>query len=211
MQIMIPYRLRRRTPPLFRCFIIGLSVAIVAGHAMASNTVRRVDAATGIETWETRGSGVSLRLTQILPDQVRAFYLGRGFDPVTVERIATGACVFQSVFRNESVATGIRFDLEEWDVLYRGRERKLRVDADWQREWETRRIPAGPRTAFRFALLPTRHEYAVGDWNMGMTLYPLALGSEFDLRFVWWEGSERHEARLNGVRCATDSIPAGGR
>ena len=78
------------------------------------------------------------------------------------------------------------------------------IEPKWQREWEARNVPAGPRTAFRFALFPTTHEYQAGDWNMGMTLYPLPLGSTFDLRFVWWSGGRRHESLLRGVRCAMD-------
>jgi len=172
----------------------------------ADSTTRSVDPETAIETWQVRADGVSLRLTQILPDQARAFYYGRGFDTGAVERIAAGACVFQTVFRNESVREGIRFNLGEWRALRAGSEVPLRMNADWQREWEARQIPAGPRTAFRFALLPSAHEYQIGDWNMGMTLYPLPLGSEFDLRFVWWSGGQRFEAMLHGVRCATDSL-----
>jgi len=186
--------------------ILAMATTLVTGCAPTATTAHRIDPDTGIETWQTRANGVSLRLTQILPDQARAFYYGRGFDTGAVEQIATGACVFQSVFRNESVQDGIRFDLGEWRAQHAGQEIPLRLNADWQREWEARQVPAGPRTAFRFALLPTAHEYQVGDWNMGMTLYPLPLGSVFDLRFTWWSHGQRYESVLRDVHCATDSL-----
>lgn len=189
-----------------RLIAAGLVVALSACGTQARQT-RSVDADTGIVTWETRTGGVTLRLSQILPDQVRAFYLGRGFDTEAAELLASRACVFQTVFRNDAVPEGIRFQLGEWRALTAGGEVPLKLEADWQREWTARKVPAGPRTAFRFALYPTEHRYEVGDWNMGMTLYPLPLGSRFDLRFVWWRGGERQEAVLRGVRCATDGVP----
>ena len=160
---------------------------------------------TGIEAWEIATRGVRLRLTQILPDQVRAFYLGRGFDTDSAELLATKACVFQTVFRNETVAQGIAFNLGEWRVRTPTGERPLKLEREWQEEWERRGVPAGARTAFRYALYPTAHRYEVGDWNMGMTTYALPLGSRFDLKFVWRADSKRHEAVLSDVRCATET------
>jgi len=184
-------------------FLLTLLTSISACNSTGVVT-RRVEPGTGAQTAEIDVDGVYLRLTQILPDQVRAFYLGRGFDPESVERIATSACVFQTVFQNKAVHGGIRFDLREWIVVHGGQTHSLRVDADWQEEWVARGVKTGPRTAFRFALLPTEHRYAVGDWNMGMTLYPLPLGSEFAMRFVWRTGRGHHAAVLDGLRCAND-------
>lgn len=159
-----------------------------------------------VETRESRVSGVYLSLTPVLPDQVRAFYLGRGFDADSAELLATTACVFQTVFRNESVADGIAFDLAEWRVRTTRGEQPLKLEREWQREWERRGVAQGPRTAFRYALFPTAHRYEVGDWNMGMTTFALTPGSRFDLRFTWHADGKRHEAVMTDVRCATDNV-----
>lgn len=185
----------------------GLLLALLN---LGAAPTHRVDPASGIESWELREQGVSLSLTQILPDQVRGFYLGRGFDERSAELLATQVCVFQTIFRNESAGGPIRFHLGEWRARTARGDTPLRLDADWQREWQRRDVPARARTAFRFALLPTEHTYEVGDWNMGMTLYPLPLGSRFDLQFVWWRGERRHEAVLRGLRCTTDGKPGSG-
>jgi len=198
---------RFRLPPRKLLLPIWLVIQMAISACDLTGTVtRRTEPGTGAKTAEIHVDGVYLRLTQILPDQVRGFYLARGFDPESVERIATGACVFQTIFRNDSVKGGIRFDLREWIVLHGGQTHSLRVDADWQEEWMARGIAPGPRTAFRFALLPTQHTYSVGDWNMGMTLYPLPLGSRFALRFVWRQGSRHHAAVIDGLRCASDNL-----
>jgi hypothetical protein len=175
--------------------------------AAAAETRHATDPETGIETWETAAHGVSLRLTQILPDQVRGFYLARGFDARSVELLAAGACVFQTVLRNESARGTIEFSLADWRSVSAGVERPLKLEADWQKDWEKRGVPLAARTAFRYALYPTQHRYDIGDWNMGMTTYTLPLGSRFDLRFVWREGDNRREAMLSGVRCATEASP----
>jgi hypothetical protein len=173
----------------------------------AAETRHAPDPESGIETWETAAHGVSLRLTQILPDQVRGFYLARGFDAASVERLAAGACVFQTVLRNESAPGTIEFSLADWRIVTTRGEQRLKLEADWQKEWEKRGVPLPARTAFRYALYPTEHRYEVGDWNMGMTTYALPPGSRFDLRFAWREGDKRREAVLAGVRCATEARP----
>ncbi len=178
-----------------------------ASVAAATETRHATDPETGIATWETAAHGVSLRLTQILPDQVRGFYLARGFDAGSVELLAAGACVFQTVLRNESARGAIEFSLADWRSISTGGERPLKLEADWQKDWEKRGVPLAARTAFRYALYPTQHRYDVGDWNMGMTTYVLPPGSRFDLRFAWREGDNRREAMLSGVRCATEASP----
>ncbi|MHB1140601.1 MAG: hypothetical protein ACYC1T_02420 [Sulfuricaulis sp.] len=188
-------------PNVIACLLFCTAVAL------AAETRHATDPETGIATWETAAHGVSLRLTQILPDQVRGFYLARGFDAGSVELLAAGACVFQTVLRNESARGAIEFSLADWRSISIGGERPLKLEADWQKDWERRGVPLAARTAFRYALYPTQHRYDVGDWNMGMTTYTLPPGSRFDLRFAWREGGQRREAMLSGVRCATEASP----
>ena len=190
-----------------RKIIASLLFCAAAVAAPTAETRHAVDPETGIETWETAAHGVSLRLTQILPDQVRGFYLARGFDAGSVELLAAGACVFQTVLRNESARGAIEFSLADWRSVSARGERPPKLEADWQKDWEKRGVPLAARTAFRYALYPTQHRYEAGDWNMGMTTYALPLGSRFDLRFVWREGDQRRDALLSGVRCATEASP----
>jgi hypothetical protein len=185
---------------ILACLLCGAAVA-------AAETRHTTEPESGIETWETAAHGVSLRLTQILPDQVRGFYLARGFDAASVELLAAGGCVFQTVLRNESAPGTIEFSLADWRSVTASGERPLKLEADWQKEWGKRGVSAAARTAFRYALYPTSHRYEIGDWNMGMTTYALPPGSRFDLRFVWREGGQRREALLSGVRCAAETHP----
>lgn len=184
------------------------AAAVLATPALyGANTVRTTEPGSGVESWELRTHGVYLRLTQILPDQLRAFYSARGFDAAAVELIATGACVFQTIFRNESATDAIEFNLADWRSVTAKGEQPLKLERDWQKQWEQRGVSSAARTAFRYALYPTQHRYEIGDWNMGMTTVTATPGSRFDLRFVWRERHERHEALLRGVRCAKQTSP----
>lgn len=57
------------------------------------------DPETRLRSWQVETYGIQIRLTQISPDQVRAFYQARGFTPERVEKYAS-SCVFMSVVRN---------------------------------------------------------------------------------------------------------------
>lgn len=184
--------------------VIVTLLLCAAVAAPAAETRHATDPETGIEAWEISAHGVSLRLAQLLPDQVRGFYLARGFDAESVELLAAGACVFQTVFRNESVPGAIEFSLADWRIVTAAGEKPLKLEPEWQKEWERRGVPTAARTAFRYALYPTEHRYETGDWNMGMTTYAPAPGNRFDLRFVWRENGQRREAMLTSLRCARE-------
>lgn len=177
--------------------------------ATAGETRHAVDPTTGVESWEIYIKGISLKLAQILPDQVRGFYLARGFDAESTERIAA-TCVFQTILRNKSAPGAIHTNLADWRVFTPEGEQPLKLKRAWKAEWEKRGVPPGARTAFRWALFPTEQTFEVGDWNMGMTTIALPLGSRFDLRFVWSYKNKRREAILRGILCATDTIPKTG-
>lgn len=183
---------------------LALAALCISGAADAENeTKHSADPQTGIETWEIEGQHVRLSLTQVTPDQVRAFYLARGFSREDVERIAS-VCVFETVFRNVSSPDAISFDLSDWRIVAGKRIEPLKLEKQWQEEWEAHKVPPASRIAFRYALYPTSQSFEPGDWNQGMTTFDLPLGSTFDLVFKWKSsGGKQYEATLRGVQCAT--------
>jgi hypothetical protein len=181
--------------------LLALALAAISGAAASVHAAEHSrDPNTGAQTWLQRSQGVSLTLTQILPDQLRAFYLGRGFSQEDAERVAR-ACVFQTQFRNEGVAAGIDFDLADWRIIVAEGERPLKLKRHWQKEWAKTGASASARLAFQWALYPTVQHYEIGDWNMGMTTHALPPGTRFDLRYVWRANGKRHHATLRGLRC----------
>lgn len=185
--------MRRLIPTLLTVW----SAAALAG------TDTRVDADTGLVTWQTETAGIQVRLTQISPDQARAFYQARGFPPEAAERYAA-ECVFMTVVRNIG-ETPIVHRLADWRYEPAGQPpRALRSKARWERLWKQQGVAEPARIAFTWAQFPDTQTFAPGDWNQGMTAYRVPRGGRFDLHFVWRAGGRTHDGKLEQVRCADE-------
>ena len=178
--------------------VIGALLLSVAAFAQT----HRVDSDTGIETWETRTEGVTLSLTQILPDQARAFYINRGFPAAATERYAT-SCVFMAVLRNDAAPGVVKFRLDDWDVLVSGERRALISLDAWLESLQAYDLDRAALIAFRWAQFPPEQEYEPGgDWNQGMLTTGLAPDARFDLLARWVVAGKHYEGVLRNVRCA---------
>jgi hypothetical protein len=176
-------------------------LAVWSLAAPAAETSR--DAETGLETWQVETDGIQVRLTQISPDQARAFYQARGFSPAAAERYAAG-CVFMTVVRNVG-ATPIRHRLSDWRYAVSGsKARSIRSKAAWNQVWQDMQVPQAARIAFTWAQFPDTQTFAPGDWNQGMTTYELPRGARFDLTFKWRAGDKAYSGMLEQVRCANE-------
>jgi len=177
-----------------------LAVWSVAAHA---GTDISVDAETGLATWQTETQGIQVRLTQISPDQARAFYLARGFSPEAAERYAS-ECVFMTVVRNIG-DTPIQHRLADWRYESAGQPpRPIRSKTEWDRLWKQSGASESARIAFTWAQFPATQTFAPGDWNQGMTSYSVPRGGTFTLRFVWRAGGKAHAGKLEQVKCADE-------
>lgn len=163
---------------------------------------------TGVESWQMSDQGVGFTLMQILPDQARGFFLGRGFDRKSVDYYAS-YCVFMTIVRNESVAESISYNLADWrfspkqDKLGKpGKPQKLKLKDEWLKEWRQRNIPVSSQIAFEWSQHPVTQTFEIGDWNQGMTTYALPQGSYFDLDLRWKVNGVMHETTLKNLHCA---------
>lgn len=186
-----------------RAFLRGLIVAALGLNlpGASADTLPLVDPATAAATWETQADGVALRLTQILPDQARAFYLNRGFGGADAERYAT-ACVFMTVLRNDAAPGVVSFQRDDWRVRVHGVSRRVPSVEEWLALWQRRGLSDAARIAFRWAQFPPEQEYARGEWNQGMLATGLRPGTVFDLVAHWQVDGKPYEGVLKNVRCA---------
>lgn len=192
---------------LKRWHLLPLSVVllVIFGNATvrAADTHHEINPRNGIETWAVHDRGVFLSVTQITPDQAQAFLLGRDFGHKPAEEYAS-ACVFQAIFRNESVPAAVSSNLANWRIVTPHGVRSLKLRADWERQWRAHGVPEPARIAFRWSQFPTSQRFETGDWNQGMISVDLPRGSRFNLRFKWTIKGVSHEGILSGVRCAAD-------
>lgn len=170
----------------------------------ADLTVSSIDPETGLATWQTESRGIQVRLTQISPDQARAFYQARGFSRDAAERYAFG-CVFMTVVRNIG-ETQVEHRLADWRYGSASQPpRAIRSKDEWDALWEREGVAEPARIAFAWAQFPTEQRFAPGDWNQGMTTYSLPRGAHFDLDFVWRAGGRTLTGRLENARCADEN------
>ena len=180
-----------------------LTLLSVWSVAASAGTDSSVDAETGLASWQTETQGIQVRLTQISPDQARAFYQARGFSAAASERYAS-ECVFMTVVRNIG-DTPVRHRLADWRYVAVGQPpRAIRGKADWERLWMRQGVTEPARIAFTWAQFPATQIFAPGDWNQGMTTYSVPRGGQFDLHFVWRAGGKTHSGKLEQVRCANE-------
>jgi hypothetical protein len=188
-----------RRPFRGACFILlGLSVALMPEGA-AGETRYTVSPDSGIGTWETETDGVHLRMTQITPDQARAFMAARGLDEKSVEAFARH-CVFMTVLRNDT-RRPINYCLAEWRYVPEDDvPQVLLTRHDWMANFQNRHLSQAARLAFEWAQFPVEQTYFPGDWNQGMTTFELPPGSRFDVVYRWRQGKTLHEGRLEHVQ-----------
>jgi len=156
--------------------------------------------------WEWRDDAVSLRLVQRLPDQTRAFFMGRGFSREHAERIAQ-SCIFQTVYKNISTSASpslIEYDLTQWKVLHKGKVLPLKTKEAWEEEWKKLKASQTVQIAFLWSLIPTQQRYEPQDYNWGMTSYNLPPGEKFDLEVTWRKDGVKQTALIRNIQCAPD-------
>ncbi len=172
----------------------------MSAHSTSART------ATGLETWTTETAGITVRLTQISPDQAHSFFEAREF-PSDDARHFAAACVFMSVVRNTGQQP-LQFDLKQWRYRPTDQDvRPMKVKEQWLQEWETRGLPQAAMIAFAWSQLPTEQTFAPDDWNQGMITFALPRGGQFDLLFTWQSGDLTHAGTLEGARCASAPTP----
>jgi len=180
-----------------------LTLLAVWCAAASAGTDTSLDPETGLATWQTETGGIQVRLTQISPDQARAFYQARGFSPEAAGRYAR-ECVFMTVVRNIG-DTPVEHRLADWRYVVAGQpDRAIRSKAEWEELWKQSDVSEAARIAFTWAQFPDTQTFAPGDWNQGMTTYSVPRGGRFDLHFVWQAGGKPFSGSLEQVRCADE-------
>lgn len=146
--------------------------------------------------------GVALSLTQILPDQARAFYLNRGL-PADATEIYANACVYMTVLRNDSAPGVVHFRQADWSVVSGGESRPPLCVESWFERFQAHALSKSATIAFRWAQFPAEHAYQPGgDWNQGMLTTGLPAAAEFDLVVRWDVAGRSYQGILKNVQCA---------
>ncbi len=176
-------------------------VPLFSGSLLAGPVIT-TDPNTGAVTWRQDQDGVSFSLTQLLPEQLLAFYVNRGFSIEQIEDFAH-ACVFMTVLRNHRSEGTIHFNRQRWQVTSNGQSVNIISTDQWLKRLNEQPVSGSSLLAFKWAQFPSEQEYEPGgDWNQGMQAIGLPPGSEFNIRVIWDIDKRDYFNQLNGVHCA---------
>lgn len=179
----------------------------LACPAQSAEVITGSDPDTGLRSWTWQQQGISLQLVQRLPDQTRAFFLGRGFSSEDADRIAR-ACVFQTIFRNDG-RQPISYSLDDWFLIRAtapaDQKLPLQTRERWDQVWQQQQTAQASRIAFRWSLLPTVQQFEPGDYNWGMSSYGLPPGAHFDLTLALTINGKPATGHIPDIVCAPET------
>lgn len=187
-----------------RILLIGWMILLPGSASALSASLQNhsTDTLTGIHTWSIRAQGILFSLTQILPEQLQAFYVNRGFTLEQIQPYVT-SCVFMAVLRNDTAAAEIHYLQQQWSIISGDNTTPPTILTHWLSRLEKSGVGKSALLTFRWAQFPAQQTYQPGgDWNQGMLSVGLPEDRLFNMVMRWNMLDESHEMTLKGVRCA---------
>ncbi len=178
-----------------------LLLSLIIVFLFTVGQAEKVSNSSNTSTLEKSKHGVNFSMKQLFPDQVVAFYIGRGF---TAEQIKPYAqtCVYTMTLRNDNATGRIHYVRNNWKVQSNGNSYAIKTNTDWLTLFKQKNVKASSLIAFRLAQIPQEQEYEPnGDWNQGMLSIDLPIGSKFDITVNWDIGGKPYEMKLQEVHC----------
>lgn len=147
---------------------------------------------------------VRVRLIPRSPDQVAAFYIGRGFPAPMVELIR-GQCFITVGVRNRSRQI-VWHDLSRWSFRnQQGQAIERRTRPWWRDQWRAMNAPKPSQATFRWTLMPEQLDFRPGEAEGGNVVLPATDGDiTLDAEFMLGDqgDGESLAVRFEGLRCA---------
>ncbi len=184
---------------IFVAFVLSSIIAFTA-NAETQQTVT-INSENGSKTWEVYSNGANFLMRQIPQDQLKAFYISRGFSLAQIEPY-TSSCVFMTVLRNDSVAAGLHFKRDNLKITKAGKSHPLVSVEEWLQRLSKVTDKKPLLIAFRWAQFPIDQVFEPGgDWNQGMISVGLPPESKFDAEVKWEVKGKPVTIKLEGVEC----------
>ena len=174
--------------------ILILIITFITNPSLAQQT-------NSPKTWKKSINGISFSLKQILPNQVDAFYIGRGFSRKQIKPY-TDTCVYTTILRNDNAVGRVHFIRHNWDIISGGKTQNPPKNSAWLQQFKQTSTAKSALIAFNFAQFPEEQTYEPnGDWNQGMLSVNLPIGSQFDLIVRWDINQKPYQFTLKGINC----------
>ena len=117
------------------------------------------------------------------PDQLAAFYTGRGFNQASIDAI-TSTCFVFGMIENKTY-DALWLDLADWKFISANGEVVNRITLDdWKETWKKTGLPLSHQSTFRWTQLPgsrdlRQHEHVGGNVAVEWQQQPFSLEATF--------------------------------
>lgn len=170
----------------------------------AAEITRHSETASGLQGWKISDGKIEIQLNPLQRDQVRAFYLARGFSDEVTQQIES-SCVFQAVMSNVSAPAdeiSVGVDLSQWKLLTPQGMRPLTDKDNWLQKWKEMGASDASNVAFRWATFPWEQTYVQsGDYGWGMILLGKDLPDKFSVVTRWTVAGQGQSQQIDGLSC----------
>jgi hypothetical protein len=145
------------------------------------------------------------RLILRTPDQIEAFYLGRGFSKKAIRKI-TDTCFITAIVKNKNVDV-LWLELDNWTFTSKSQP-IARITRDyWKKQWREVNMPLNHQSTFGWTLLPDVRDLRRYEGVGGNVAIPRQSGP-FDLTMRFKTGPEKNgrEKKIifRDLRCGTN-------
>ncbi len=146
---------------------------------------------------------IKIRFSPRTPQQIAAFYEGRGFSKAMVN-ILKQQCFITIGIRNKSQHI-IWLDLEDWTFTNNNGQLKRLNRAHWLSVWQKMKIPLAHQSTFRWTLLPEKLDFRANEAEGGNIILPFS-SKPFSLQACFKTKADKSGKpiiiRLNNIQCA---------
>lgn len=179
--------------------------ALVTGIATLGTPVWAAEPAQPLEFDHPK---LHVRLIPRTPDQIAAFYIGRGF-PTEMIDVLRKQCFITVGIGNRSHEI-IWLDLDNWHFRHEDRPLRRYDRAYWKERWTRMNAPLPAQSTFRWTLLPERLDFRP-DEREGGNIILERTDESFSLEGEFATGADRRgepiRMRFDNLRCAEDPQP----
>lgn len=157
------------------------------------------------KSYDFENAALKIHLTPRTPEQMAAFYEGRGFPPAMIALLQQ-QCFITVGIRNKSTDI-LWLDLDHWQFTSAQGEVRRYARTHWQGLWKQLEIPAPSQATFRWTLLPETLDFRPDEAEGGNIILE-RVSQPFTLAASFATGNDRSKTmirvEIDNVRCAYD-------
>jgi len=154
---------------LLTTITLSISCLLISTNVLAESKKR----------YQFTNKEISVRVTPRSPQQMAAFYEGRGFSKKMINALIQ-PCFFTVGIHNKT-SDILWHDLSTWKFTNNNGEIKNLNRSYWTNKWEKMKIPLAHQSTFRWTLLPEKLDFRSNEHEGGNIILPYSI-NKFTLK-----------------------------